>query len=415
MKKCYLYLLIFSLCSVVSYAQVKTGVFDGNLGIGSSNQSGSVSYDSEDQTYRIISYKGSRQLDQDGMQYLWTTIQGDFIVRAEIKFEESQKAIAGWTVRNTLNSQAVAVDAAIKSDGSGGLFYREQIGDKKQQIGSGFPATDVIQLERKGNKITLSTAAFGQEFKMITVDSVNLDNEVFIGLFVSTANGGPKSIANFRNVRIVKPASDDFRPYQDYIGSKLEILDIEDGSRKVVYESKHSIQAPNWTTDGKKLIYNSKGYLFQYDLNSGAVSPLNTGFAVNNNNDHVLSFDGKHIGISHHNEGENWNSTIYHFPVTGSDNPTRVTKPGAGASYLHGWSPDKEKMLFTGDRKGQFDIYEVAVGDGTERQLTNTVPMGKPFTSIPYALAPCSYGRWMPMESARHNLHSTSTTTGFLT
>jgi len=31
---------------------------------------------------------------------------------------------------------------------------------------------------------------------------------------------------------------------------------------------------------------------------------LNTGFATSNNNDHVLSFDGRTLGLSHHSSDD---------------------------------------------------------------------------------------------------------------
>jgi Tol biopolymer transport system component len=48
-----------------------------------------------------------------------------------------------------------------------------------------------------------------------------------------------------------------------------------------------------------------------------------------------------------------------------------VTKPGVGASYLHGWSPDNKKMVFTGNRNGAYDIYAIDIDSGKEHQLTN--------------------------------------------
>ncbi|NQU81459.1 MAG: TolB family protein, partial [Bacteroidetes bacterium] len=153
-------------------------------------------------------------------------------------------------------------------------------------------------------------------------------------------------------------------------GSHLEVLDIQTGHRKILYSSEHSIQAPNWTKDGK-IIYNSKGHLYSYDLDINSISHLNTGFAINNNNDHVLTFDGTLLGISHHNKNDGGASTIYYLPVEGDSKPVAVTKPGVGASYLHGWSPDNKKMVFTGNRKGKYDIYTVDIHTGEEEQLTN--------------------------------------------
>ena len=58
-----------------------------------------------------------------------------------------------------------------------------------------------------------------------------------------------------------------------YIASKM---DVATGHRKILKTVPNSIQAPNWTRDGKHLIYNSSaGLLYKYDLSTGAVSELN--------------------------------------------------------------------------------------------------------------------------------------------
>ena len=154
--------------------------------------------------------------------------------------------------------------------------------------------------------------------------------------------------AVFRDVRITIPAKPDFVPYRDYIGSNLEILDIDTGNRRIVYSTPDSIQAPNWTPDGKALIYNSGGRLYRFDLAKKIPVVIDTGFAISNNNDHVLSFDGRTIGISHHSKEDQNKSIIYALPVQGGM-PTRIT--AKGPSYLHGWSPDGKFLIYTAREK----------------------------------------------------------------
>jgi len=217
----------------------------------------------------------------------------------------------------------------------------------------------------------MSTAKFGEPFTEVTLESYPMDEEVYIGLFVCSHGEDIMETVRFRNVRIIRPVDPDYEPYRDYIGSNLEIMDVETGHRKILYQSAHSIQAPNWTKDGNSLIYNSKGHLYSYNLNSGQIEPLNTGPMVNNNNDHVLNFSGTLLGISDFNPDENNTSTIYYLPVEGDSTPVRVTKPGMGHSYFHGWSPDGKYMVFTGERNGQYDIVRVEVASGDETKLTN--------------------------------------------
>ena len=104
-----------------------------------------------------------------------------------------------------------------------------------------------------------------------------------------------------------------------------------------------SLQAPNWTPDGKTLIYNASGKLYNFDLSTRKSTVLNTDFANKNNNDHVLTFDGKQIGISHQPEETKGQSVVYTVPVTGGV-PKRITDKSP--SYFHGWSPDNQ-FLFT--------------------------------------------------------------------
>src|SRR5262249_50206979 len=143
----------------------------------------------------------------------------------------------------------------------------------------------VIQLERKGSRYKMSVSAWGDPFnEELTVD-VALGDEVYVGIYVCSHNKGVFETAVFRNVQVIVPAKADFVPYRDYIGSNLEVMDVLSGSRKIIYESADSIQAPNWTRDGRALIYNSKGRLHRFDLAKKTPSPIDTGFATNNNND----------------------------------------------------------------------------------------------------------------------------------
>ena len=355
-------------------SQNKIGIFDNQIDIGNCKLKGSVIYNPDNQTYTIEGSGFNMWFARDEFHYLWASLQGDFILRAEFEFvgkgvDPHRKV--GWIVKNNLDANSKHVNACVHGDGLTSLQYRKTIDGETEQIKSTDSLPNVIQLERKGDTYIMSTAKFGEEFTSVELTDFKMDNEVYVGIYVCSHNPEVIEKAIFRNVRIIKPADQDFEPYQDYIGSHLEVMNLETCNRKILYSSAHSIQAPNWTVDGKKLIYNSKGYLYNYELATQRITPLNTGFAVNNNNDHVLTFDGNLMGISHHNRDDGGKSTIYYLPVEGDSTPVVVTKPGVGVSYLHGWSPDKKKMIFTGERKGQFDIYSVEVQTGKETQLTD--------------------------------------------
>lgn len=371
-------IILYVTCLIASIgltqAQTNLGVFSNHLDIGNPKHSGFAYYNADNQTYTVGGSGTNMWADTDQFHYLWSTLQGDFILRAEVTFlgkgvDPHRKV--GWVVKNDLNHNTPHVNATLHGDGLTALQYRKTTNGATEEIISTDSLPDVIQLERKGNTFIMSTAKFGKPFTQVQLEDMPLKNQVYVGLAVCSHNPNITETAMFRNVRIITPVEKDFKPYQDYIGSHLELMEVATGHRKIIHSTKHSIQAPNWTTDGTQLIYNSEGRLFNYNLNQKRITPLNTGAAINNNNDHILSFDGKLLGISNHNPNDNYTSTLYYLPTTGSSNPVVVTKPGAGASYLHGWSPDNKKMIFTGERNGQFDIYAIDVATGKETQLTN--------------------------------------------
>ena len=370
---------VISLMVVLCYAtlltaQNKIGIFDGNIDIGNCNIKGATEYSDEGQSYTLSGSGTNMWFGSDEFQYAWTTIQGDFILRAEAAFvgtgiDPHRKV--GWIIKNSLDANSKHVNASVHGDGLTSLQYRKAVGADTEEVVSPNTSPDVIQLERRGDTYIMSTAKFGEAFTSVTLDSVQMDNELYVGLYICSHNPKVLEKAVYRNVRIIRPVDPDYRPYRDYIGSNLEIMDVESGQREILYRSAHSIQAPNWTVDGKRLIYNSKGHLYNYELASNAITPLNTGFAVNNNNDHVLTFDGSLLGISNHNQDDGGTSAIYYMPTEGDSLPKMVTKPGVGASYFHGWSPDNKKMVFTGNRDGAYNIHTIEAATGKEQKLTD--------------------------------------------
>ena len=203
----------------------------------------------------------------------------------------------------------------------------------------------------------------------VTVTDMDLGDAPYVGLYVCSHDSDAKEEAVFQDVRMVVPAKDGFVPYRDYIGSRLEMLDVTTGRRQILMSTPEAIEAPNWTMDGSALIYNSKGRLFRFDLANRNATLLDTGNVVKNNNDHVLSFDGSMLGISGRDAEAGGESLIYTLPVGGGA-PKRITSHGP--SYLHGWSPDGRSLVYTAQRGGDFDIYKIPADGGDEIRLTTT-------------------------------------------
>ncbi len=149
--------------------------------------------------------------------------------------------------------------------------------------------------------------------------------------------------------------------------SVLEVLDVKSGKRTVIREFNQVVEAPNWTMDGRYLIYNSEGKLYRIEPEPGA-GPVEipTGYGDRCNNDHVLSPDNRMIAISHLT-AEDRKSRVYTLPFEGGT-PRLVT--ALGESYLHGWSPDGTTLAYCANRGGNYDVYTIPVEGGVEKRLT---------------------------------------------
>ena len=383
-NKKWIFVLLVFLYSRTIFGQMEpTGIFDHHEDVGGPQKKGSAVYNKDDQSYLLSGAGKNMWTNADQFQFVWKKIKGDFIVRASVQFigngGDGHRKI-GIIAREKLSTDSRYADACVH----GGLplntslQFRPADGAQTDQlIISTYHPTE-IELQRIGNTFIFSAAVFGENYKT-TSKEIEMNEEAYVGLFICSHAEEVVEQAIFRNVQIIIPPAKDFKPYTDYIGSHIEVMDIATGYRKILHSAPNSLQAPNWTTDGKYLIYNSEGLLYTFNLDTKAISKLNTGEINDNNNDHVLSFDGKMLGISNHLGSK---STIYILPVSGSDKPIQMTDEASGPSYLHGWSPDKKRLIFTGQRNNEWNIYSVDVETKKETALTGdaTLDDGPEFT-----------------------------------
>ena len=365
-------MLTVMLCSNAAYCQTESpGIFEGQADIGPVKHMGDVKYDAEDQGYQLSGSGTNIWANTDEFHFVWKKMKGDFILRTNAAFigkgTEMHRKF-GWMVRKSLDGNSAHVNAVVHGDGLTSLQYRKTAGAVTEEQKSTQTFANVIQLERRGNTFTMSVARKGELFGPEAKVDLDLGDDVYVGLFVCSHNANVVEKASFNNVRIITPAPAGMVPYKQYLGSAIELLNMGNQNSRIVYQSPKSLQAPNWMRNGKSLIYNSEGSLYRFDIASNTPTALNTGQAKNNNNDHVISFDGKMLAIS---SGDGGPSIGYTVPVNGG-NAKMVTTKGIGASYMHGWSPDGKFLVFCGERKGEYDVYRIPANGGPEVRLTTT-------------------------------------------
>ncbi|MFZ5495637.1 MAG: TolB family protein [Verrucomicrobiota bacterium] len=395
----------------VTLPAAPVGQFADSADVGAPAIAGATSYDPSIQHYRMSAGGINMWGATDQHHFAWNRLKGDFIVRARIEFvgqgvDPHRKA--GWIARASLDHDSPYVDACLHGgDGLTSLQFRRAKGAGTEQLVLDLRGGDVVQLERRGHSWTFSSARYGETFVSQTLADLDLGEEAFVGLFLCSHNAQVKEEVIFKDVRIIQPPKAGYVPYRDYIGAHLEILNVHTGKLEIVHSSPVQFEAPNWKPDGRTLIVNvsgpgpDKGRLKTFDLVTGQMADLDTGTIGRNNNDHVLTFDGRMLGVSIHTPEDGGRSVIYKLPSTGGE-PVRVTPKSP--SYFHGWSPDGQWLVYTGGRRetpdatgDKYDIYKIPAEGGEEVRLTSAPGLsdGPEFTPD---------GRWIYFNSTRSGL-----------
>src|SRR5689334_23558661 len=238
------------------YCAESIGQFDGQTDIGSPKLAGSAAYDSATQEYTLSGAGTNMWFGADQFHFVWKKMKGDFILRTRTEFI-GKGAIAhrkiGWMVRPNLELDAPYADCAQHGDGLCSLQFRRAKGANTDQVRLAITNANVLQFERKGTSFIFSGARFGEPFVSCELTNLDLGDEVYAGLFICSHTADVVEKAIFRDVRIIRPAKTGFVPYRDFIGSVLEVLDVESDKSEMIHQSSQPFEAPNWTRDGAAL------------------------------------------------------------------------------------------------------------------------------------------------------------------
>lgn len=299
-----------------------------------------------------------------GVQSLYREAAEKCLLTARIA-ELSSKNEAGlrFFIPDDNINKAYSLSAKSVSSGSTSIELRQ--GNKTIASKNIAGSSEGLFLRLERDAYTLVASYASQDKVMGELASISLGDDDFFSIGLQ-ANGK----ASFSHVRYSQTGA--LLQSTAGIESRLEVMDIEKGTRKVVYKAESHFEAPNWSPEGDYLLFNSEGLLYRYYFDSRAIEELPTDFANACNNDHGISPDGKRLVISHHQPGlgRGRSSTIYTLPISGGT-PIQITPNSP--SYWHGWSPDGKELAFVGLRDDAYNIYSIpADGRGPEKQLTFT-------------------------------------------
>jgi tricorn protease-like protein len=225
-------------------------------------------------------------------------------------------------------------------------------------------APKTVRIEKRGDFIYAFVS--GMDGKLQPAGAATrlaLTSPFYVGIGVCAHNKDVIEKAVFSNVNLkqLPPTGG-----KQVLVSALETVSVASTDRHVEYVAVAHFEAPNWSRDGKFLIFNQDGTLHRLSFDGGEPTQIATAPQVFCNNDHGISPDGQFLAVSD-SSSEDKKSRVYIVPLTGGT-PRQITSNAP--SYWHGWSPDGKTLAFTGERSSNFDIYTIPAAGGEETRLT---------------------------------------------
>ena len=361
------------------------GVLDAQRDIGKPGIAGSASFIASNHCYVVSGGGENMWFTNDAFHFVWRRVSGDFSLTASISWlEEGGNAHrkACLLVRQGLSAESAYVDVAVHGNGLTSLQFRESSGGMTREIQAAETRPSRLGIERQGDaffmlapggqdstidpgKTTLASQASAPKPLEPAGAFVRLHftEPIYVGIGVCAHDDARLERAAFSGLELnrTQTAPDE----KAILHCSLETAPIGSKDRRVVYHTLDHIEAPNWSSDGTFLLFNSGGHIYRLPATGGTPEQIDTGSANRCNNDHGFSPDGGRLAIS--DQSKDGKSRIYIVPSFGGT-PREVTP--LGPSYWHGWSPDGSTLVYCAERDGEFDVYSIPADGGQEKRLT---------------------------------------------
>lgn len=378
----------FILITVFARAEsLPHGIFTDHQDVGTVLHPGSVAYDTQNHTYTIAGSGENMWFGIDDFHYAWKKVSGDVALTADIAFLGSggnphRKAVL--MIRQSLDGNSPGVDIAVHGVGLTSLQFRDSPGANTHEVESNISAPRTVRIEKHGDFFyAFVSGPDGKLHPAGASTKLTLTDDFYIGIGVCSHDKNTVEKAIFSNVVLetLPPSTG-----KTTLVSSLETISIGSTDRHVEYVAPAHFEAPNWSRDGKFLLFNQDGTLRRLALDGTQPIEVPTSPQNHCNNDHGISPDGQFIALSD-SSSDDRKSRVYVVPVAGGT--PRLITPNA-PSYWHGWSPDGKTLAFTGQRGGpievqsasgsappqhldtsNFDVYTIPVAGGKETRLTN--------------------------------------------
>ncbi len=368
------------LCAALVYGQAgggELGQFEGQQDLGTILRPGGGHFDEGKGNYTVSGSGANLWFGVDDFHFVWKKVSGDVAFSADIDFvgekgNAHRKAVL--MVRQSLDPHSIYADVARHGDGLTSLQYRDEPGADTHEVETYGKGPHRVRIEKRGDSAYVFIPdGSGKLVPSGAAMRVGIKGDFYVGLGVCSHDENVTETAIFSNVKIEPLAKAAGAPV---LHSTLESVIVASTDRRVRYTAAGHFEDPNWTPDGKALVFDQDGRLERLTLDNG-VHPIDstiarsevpavikTGPLTKLNGDHGISPDGRLIAIG--NQDADGQGRIYVVPAEGGT-PRRVTE--SGPAYFHGWSPDGKTISYTAQQGDKFEAYTVPVTGGAGKLL----------------------------------------------
>ena len=195
---------------------------------------------------------------------------------------------------------------------------------------------------------------------------MELREPFYVGIGVCSHEKDVAETAIFTNVELRTTPMPQTKPT---LRSTLETVAVASTDRRVVHTAAQHFEAPNWTPDGKTLIFNGGGRLYRI--------PADRRHARADRHRLRDEVQQRPRRLARRQDARHQRPVAAAGPVDHLHAPDhrrharRITE--RFPSYWHGWSPDGKTLAYCAQRDGTYGIFTIPAAGGEETRLTTAV------------------------------------------
>ena len=286
-------------------AKSRGGRVRGAIGRGHCEPGGHGSFDAATSAYSVASSGANLWSTTDGFHMVWKKVSGDLSLTADIELAtpaatSSPHRKAFLIFRQSLEPDSMYADAAVHGNGETALQYRRNQGrhDAGHCLRSGRAQEGAPRKTRRHHHAVRQhegrAAAPGRG-----VGQAAFCEPFYAGLGVCAHQEGAVEKATFSHVELT-PLSVPESPRPKALYSTLQTIAIDNSARMafVIATGKGYMEAPNWSRDGKTLIFDRGGKIWTIPATGGEATAIDIGDATGCTGSHGLSPDGKWLAMT---------------------------------------------------------------------------------------------------------------------